>query len=151
VLSRPGQVRRSRFFPQLVQAARLMREHEIRPVEWVVASVEVWERKTTKGTMPPLAWTFHVSRLVNRHADEERQLGGQMVRTPALLKLLVRYQQMQAALRPCRTRDEALAVAAEHFPGDSYRQLVAQARTEAKLEEKRLHAALHCGVWIWGT
>jgi hypothetical protein len=129
-----------------------MREQEISPANWALWSSREWAKRSAPGSTPPLQWTFSVTRLVNQRPffdEQAEELGGRIVFTAAMRELMGRYQRMAAAIRSCRTPDEARAVATAAFPEGLHQRLVERARSEAKAEQAQLWDRARKGEWIW--
>ena len=149
---RKGSVTSSKYLKPLVEAAKMLQQHDIAPASWAAFSCDVW-KKYGKGPKPSLQWVFAAKRIEANHDWFKSELssytGRRVVFGDAAREVMNRYQRLQMRLRGATTEKEALAMVEQELPADSYKRLIEAARKEADAERTRLRVAVGRGEWLW--
>jgi hypothetical protein len=136
---------------KLVDACKLLIEHEISPIAWAAFSFDEWKAATGKSTQPLLGWVWSSSRLDTPQRrgffrSSTEIAGGRLIFGPIYKKLLDTWY---AALHEARRTHDARAATEHFFPDGEYDRLVEAARAEAEDNQKRMRAMSERGDWLW--
>lgn len=146
---------KSKNWKPMLEAAQLLRDHEIAPAAWCLWSMELWAKYGKAGTTPPLLWVFGKGRINEREGwfkhEAEHYTESRLVFSPFAQELLRRYAFMQRELILSGAQDEAaVAVVVQRwFPGKLYDELSECAKARAQDDQARMTAAVRRGDWIW--
>lgn len=162
VSTKRDDLRRSKSWPQLLEAVDAMRAEQIAPAAWLAWSFDVW---TSMGVSrakrpPPLAWAVSTTR-IGKHLgwyrgegyENEAAIGGnRMVWGPASKELDTRWRTLTRRLDDLggRALDEA-AVHAEvdaAFP-EGLKHARRRAQDEADANQRHIERAVAAGEWVW--
>jgi len=151
---RRGDVARSKHFAALTAAGRFLREEGVSPAVWVQWSIRCWAQTAAGERKPPtMAWVFSARRMESKWEWFLHECGSNDSRWHLPIggthrKLLNRWCSLAVAVRG-RTLDEAARLVAHFFPGDTYNEMVAEARAEVEQQQMMLDEDVRRGRWIW--
>jgi hypothetical protein len=173
-------VTRSEYYPALVEAIRLMREHELCAAPWVAFAIETWaeigrehptkakpaaagkdaakakpKKRRPKQKLPPALWIFDAARVAKWRGWFRTRADEYCVRTalltPAHRHMIHRHEQFCLSLSRCRTLDEAHVALDVLLDGGAYRGLEDDALVTAQMLNDELLAAIRAGKWVWAA
>lgn len=150
---RRGNLTTSRYFKPLVEAAKLLIEHDIAPASWAAFSCDVWKHYGKTVKPPSLQWTFAAKRVTDRagwfKSEVSSYTGRRIVFSDTARELLALYQRVKFMLHASPDEAHAREVLRVEMPTSKYDDLLNQARREADAERTRLRLAAERGEWLW--
>lgn len=155
VLARKGEARKSKHWPALVAAARMLEENEWSPGGWVMFSIDVWAEARGPKATAPLHWVFSTSRMEEKGewfmAEGGSYSAPRVIYNDFAKTVLSKYQQMQMDLiRSGAVAEPAVReVVARHWPGDTYRQAVNKANSRTQEDQVLINQRIARGEWVW--
>jgi hypothetical protein len=146
-----GNLASSKHHDILRAAAHVFAREGVRPVRWVLWSIDQWN--AVGSGMPPPSFVFSKKRLEEKlgwfqseqtgYADARNMMG------PLELKLGERWLAMQRAVKLRAPGEDPLAIAEQWFPGDSWDRDVTAAQAEATRMQADLDRRCAAGEWLW--
>ena len=139
-------------YRRLLDAARVMKEQEIRPISWAAWCCDVWKVYGSKTAFPPLRWLFDTKRLVERanwFRAEEPCNGGRVIWSPARQALHRAWDEMDQALRWCWTEADAKACIDFHCSEAKWERLCEAARARGEEDLELVNRAIRRGEFVW--
>jgi hypothetical protein len=160
ILTRRGAVQSYKRLDQLLEVAALMVDKELPPLLWAHWRIGYWYSRP-KPRIPPLTWVYQLKTMQKKRwmfrRDCNALLGVREQRMTALHReLAARWQGMRSALLrrlagvPLdKLEATTRGVLAGYFPGNTYWELVEQARLSAHAEQEAIDRRLRRGEWLW--
>lgn len=153
---------KSKSYRLLASAATALEQAEVAPVAWCAHAVRRWYliRTHTNGwregmpvPLPPIGVVFSAKSITEKLSDESYKAsvessaaGGRAIFGNTHKALLVRYQELRAAVARGETVSDAMAI---FFPGSSYEDMVDAAKNEAIDTRNRLQHEISRGKFVW--
>lgn len=137
---------------KFVEVARMLQDKGISPFAWAAFSCDVW-KKAAHRNPPRIDWVFLISRVEQRAGWFKSELsdytGQRVIYGPKATALLRKHESMRMSLMTAPTDDAKALLFERFFPGDSFEELLEEARAEGDAERTRLKEALTKGQWLW--
>lgn len=158
-----GDIKRSKWYPVLVQGARALLDHDIAPLSWASWSCGAWvdyqrENGDERPSPPPLQWVFGAKRLGEyrwQYRAGADGLGGRIVYPVALREMIRRYSMMRQAVLAVIAEDgyiddARVARAVETtYDRSLHDTLLQRARHDAQAVQAQLNDGAKKGRWVW--
>ncbi len=143
-------------YARLAVLSLSMQEARIAPLAWVIFSFDRWThtpRGKDKRSPPPAKWVWSPKRWKEQRAwlEEERYDAVELRTAPEAQALYTDWRNLWIELmqRAPETREELAAIVDRWFPGNSWEQRLARARTQTWDYQARVQRELAAGGWPW--
>lgn len=136
-------------------AVRYMTDEKIPPAQWILYSIEFWNRYVQPNitTLPPIRWTLSPNRLKDRSSQMfqfDPLVRGKIVTGQVFKSLAAKHKSMQSKLEAdARDIQQAEEIADSFFPGDLWDKFITRSQEEATIAAAELKAAAEAGGFLW--
>ncbi len=155
VLAGRGKLEKYKNLGKLIEAAELLRDHDIAPAAWAMFSVDAWLKYGIGKGLPRLNWVFSPKRVEDHHewfgGEEVHYTARRAVHGRAAQELIRRHHRMRIDLASsgAQTEEEVKVVVDRYLPGSLYDDLAQKARERATDDQVRISDAAARGEWVW--
>lgn len=158
VLSRPAHLRNSKFYPKILNLARLCQEHSVSPISWMLFQADGWRAVSKVDGPPALPFVLSEARFLEQlewfEEVKDEYMGRRAMICDELRLLYADHMAMWTALikeKPA-TRPGLCAVVDRFFPIDgpcSWEARFERARVGQLVLRDDMWSAVRKGAMIW--